>query len=196
MKQPPLILSYAAGVILLIVAVRIGLKLPDIDQKVSFLSHRSLLTHGMWLPLLLFFARRDRRATRHAWLDPMLRLFIIGLSLSLAVHLCFDLFPRAWRGFALIKAPFYGSTGASFSQLWIGASCILGVYLALLLIKHVWELMVGGVALPLAFTQHVSEHPHEQNLAALLALLVATALALALPSNAARWLRQWKPRTT
>lgn len=175
-----------AGVVLLVVAIRVGLKLPDIDQKVSFLSHRSLLTHGLLLPLLgLYLARRHLDSP----LSLLWRLFFIGLCVALTVHLGFDLFPRAWRGFALIQIPFYGRTGALFSQLWIAASCVAGLYLALRLIRTAWELLPSAAALPIAFVQHLQQSPHEPFLNTLLALIVAAALALALPSNGAVLLR-------
>ena len=172
----------------MIVAVRVGLKLPDIDQKLSFLSHRSLLTHGLLLPLLALFLAR-RHLNLDSPLSPLWRLFLIGLCVSLSVHLSFDLFPRAWRGFALIQIPFYGRTGAQFSQLWIALSCVAGLYIMLRLIRRAWELLPGGAALLVAFAQHLEHSPREHFLAPLLALLVAGALALALPSRGATMLQ-------
>lgn len=185
MKRYSRVLTYLVAVLLLVLAVRVGLKLPDIDGKLWFLKHRSLLTHGLLLPLLLFCLARP-------YLNPVPRLFVIGLSLSMAVHLCFDLFPKAWSGFALIKVPLYGQTGALFSWLWIATSCVVCVYLALLLIQYVFELLLGAASLLMAFIQHVQQNPYEHHASALMALLIAAALALTLPSNAGSMLRQQK----
>jgi hypothetical protein len=43
-----------AGVILLLLALLLGLNLPDLDQQLQFLVHRSILTHGFLLPLGVF----------------------------------------------------------------------------------------------------------------------------------------------
>ena len=172
----------------MIVAVRVGLKLPDIDQNLSFLTHRSLLTHGLLLPVLgLFLARRYLGLDSP--LSPLWRLWLIGLCVALSVHLSFDLFPKSWRGFALIKIPFYGQAGATFSLLWIAASCVAGLYIMLRLIRHAWELLPGGGALLMAFAQHLEHSPREHFLAPMLALLVAGAIALVLPSRGATMLQ-------
>jgi hypothetical protein len=101
-------MAYAANIFLLLLALLLGLNLPDLDHQLPFLVHRSILTHGCLAPLGLFLiAYRDKS-------NP-LRFFSMGFSLAAVIHLCFDLFPRAWAGFALIHIPFWGRTDWLFS---------------------------------------------------------------------------------
>ena len=100
-----------------------GIRLPDIDQKTSLLLHRSIITHGPLIPLILFgLALRLR--------FPPVRLFAMGVSLAFAVHHAFDLFPKGWSAYALISIPFVGWTPATFSWIWIAFSILAGTYLA------------------------------------------------------------------
>jgi hypothetical protein len=96
---------HLAGVILLLLALLLGLRLPDLDQQLQFLVHRSILTHGFLVPLGVFLLiYRDKTASP--------RFLSMGFSLAAVTHLCFDLFPRAWIGFALIHIPFRGRSSA------------------------------------------------------------------------------------
>ena len=105
------------GLALLATAAYIGLKLPDIDQQIGFLLHRSIITHGPLLPLLAFaFAQSN---------NPILRRFGTGIGVGFAVHMAFDLFPRGWQGYALISFPGYGWTPAVFSWIWIAATMLI-----------------------------------------------------------------------
>jgi len=61
---------------------------------------------------------------------------------GIAVHLCFDLFPRGWSGFALISVPTIGWTAPWFSWIWIALSTIVCTYLAMCLVRGVLD---GGV---------------------------------------------------
>jgi hypothetical protein len=186
MEQRPFSWTYFAGLLLFIVGIRVGISFPDIDLRVPFLLHRSLLTHGLLLPLLLFFF--IQKHSHHA-----LRWFAMGAYGALAIHLCFDLFPRSMRGFALISIPMYGRASALFSWLWIGLSCVVCLYLMALLIKYVFELFVSLIGLALTF---VSTSAGERSVGlSLLALLLAICVAFALPSPAGMMLRQMKPKS-
>ena len=50
--------------------------------------------------------------------------------MGFAVHLGFDLFPKAWQGYALISVPLYGWTSPWFSIAWIAGSLLLCAYMA------------------------------------------------------------------
>ena len=101
----------------LVIGLIIGFQLPDLDQRLPFLVHRSIITHGLLIPLGLFWLVWADRSWRGAG--------IAGLALATAVHLAFDLFPVAWLGYALITLPFVGSIGAAFSMLWLALSIIV-----------------------------------------------------------------------
>jgi MYXO-CTERM domain-containing protein len=173
MSQPFII---AAAWLLLGLAV--GLHFPDIDNRLLslipswLLLHRSILTHGMLVSLLLLRLVRRREGAA-----PSLRLFAVGVSLAVAVHLCFDFFPRGWTGFALIHVPVYGRTTALFSQAWVLVSILACLYLGLLLLRNVLELLLGVVGLVVSFLVSVAEDgsaaPKAFMLLALAALVTA-----------------------
>lgn len=151
----PLIL--AAAWILLGLAV--GLHFPDVDGRLGWLIsarlllHRSILTHGMLASLLLFWLIRRRRGV-----SPSLRPFAIGFSLAVAVHLCFDFFPKGWSGFALIHIPLYGWTGALSSQAWILLCIMVCLCLGLLLARSTTELMLSAVSMMISFAVSAVEN--------------------------------------
>jgi hypothetical protein len=50
--------------LLFLFGAAIALIIPDIDQRLPFLVHRSLLTHGMLLPLLAYWLARGSDTCR------------------------------------------------------------------------------------------------------------------------------------
>jgi len=173
--------TYLLSLLFLLTGLVAGLNLPDLDLRVGFLGHRSIITHNALFPffLLLGVYRKEPPTTR--WLA-------IGFSLALATHLCFDLFPKAWSGFALITIPFYGRSNPFFSWLWIALSIICCLYWALLLVKKVWDLLAvigGGVV---SFGYCATTEPGVWP--ALIALLLGTVLVLLLPSSATDLLKK------
>ena len=128
---------YIFGAAWLLLGLVVGLHFPDIDNRLQglipswLLLHRSILTHGLLAPLLLFWLARRRGDA-----VPSFRLFAVGLSLAFAVHLCFDFFPRGWVGFALIHIPVYGRTTALFSQSWIILSIVVCLYVGFRVVKE------------------------------------------------------------
>ena len=101
------------------IAAYIGLKLPDIDQQVGFLLHRSIITHGPLFPLLAYIFA----TTEH----PVPRRFALGACGGLAVHFAFDLFPRAWQGYALVSLPVYGWMPPVVSWVILGGTLLLSM---------------------------------------------------------------------
>ena len=112
----------------LVAGLALGEWFPDIDQRFQSITHRSILTHGLILPLGLYAIGSGLKAT-----PP--RLFVSGFSLGLAIHLGFDLFPRAWQGFALIHMPLLGWIHPILSWSWIAGSMTICLYLAMRLAK-------------------------------------------------------------
>ena len=174
------------GTLLLLIGMAIGLHLPDIDLTLSFLVHRSIITHGFLLPLLLFWFAHKKES-------PIPRLFAMGISSSAAIHLCFDLFPGVWTGFALIHIPVYSRTSPAFSWLWIALSSIVCLYVAFSLIRNLFDVMMVISSLVIAFGFYATT---EKNIFVfpLVALATATTIVLALPSNSAELLRKLRRR--
>ncbi len=125
------------------IAAYIGLKLPDIDQQVGFLLHRSIITHGPLFPLAAFVLGQVD--------NPLPRRFGMGLALGYTVHLAFDLFPRSWQGYALISIPGYGWIPSIASWIWIALTVLLCMVLAIKLYRHWGDGLVLVVALPTVF---------------------------------------------
>ncbi len=109
----------------LAIGVYVGFRFPDFDQRADFLTHRSIVTHGLLVPLLLYFMLGSRRSPAPA------RLFVAGAALAVAVHLSFDLFPRAWWRHALIHLPAYGWTSPFLSWSWIAVSIVVCFFIAI-----------------------------------------------------------------
>ena len=109
----------------LLAGVYVGFRFPDFDQRTDLLMHRSIITHGLLAPLLLYAVLGSRRSPAPA------RLFVAGVALAVAVHLSYDLFPRAWWRHALIHLPTYGWTPIIFSWVWIALSIVVCFFIAL-----------------------------------------------------------------
>jgi hypothetical protein len=186
---------YLLGLVMFIVGMKIGISLPDIDQYVPFLIHRSILTHGLLLPLLVFLAVESHRQHGHQthFAHQVWRPLVMGLCLGSAIHLCFDLFPSYWRGYALIWVPLHGRTSPAFSWLWLAASCTVCIYLALLLIRFVFEVLQGAIGMILVFL--LNSAGERTVIGALLVLVIATGLALIFPSQGREKMVSMKPKS-
>lgn len=162
------------ALIALLVGASIGLYLPDIDRVFPFLLHRSILTHGVLIPLGIIMLTHKGRVE---WQ----RSALIGLCVTLAVHLCFDLFPVSWRGFALISVPFIGQLSGTLSMLWLAANAIAALYFALYLMQSKTELTL---ALALSAGAFLLAAPGQSVFwSALLILLLAWFVASCLPNQ-------------
>ncbi|HEX8681073.1 MAG TPA: hypothetical protein VF707_02090 [Ardenticatenaceae bacterium] len=167
-------MSYLGALLAGIAGVMLGLVFPDIDMSLgrtpfgAIIQHRSLLTHGFIISLVLFGL-----AVRHR--DPVLRLFTMGFSIALATHLCFDLFPSNWIGTALIYAPVTGRLQPTPSILWMLVSIVtcLGVAFALVRRRHEVVMVVGTTA----FTFFVAAMRERAFWTPLLLLVVLAAFA-------------------
>ncbi len=152
-----------------LVGAGLGIRAADIDLALPFLLHRSIVTHGLLFPVLacgfaLYF--------HHA----RLRMFAIGLGVAMAVHFCFDLYPAAWAGYALIHIPGYGRASVTFSWAWLGVSAFIGLYGALWLVWRMRELVLSVISAAGAFFYYAS---HEKWLSPLMTFGVCLALTFA-----------------
>jgi hypothetical protein len=174
-------LSFIISVGLLFLGAFLGLYLPDIDLRVPFLVHRSIVTHGFLIPLGVFLLIYKHRATP-------LRFFSIGLNMAMSTHLAFDLFPRSWRGFAFIHIPVWGRTQVVFSWVWIALSIIICFYLTVVLLKTLRDVLASVGSLGVIFGSYASTETIFWPAGT--TLLLAIVLTLALPSNGQTILRK------
>ena len=128
----------ACSIVVFAVGAWIGLKLPDVDQRTDLLLHRSIITRGPLVPLVLFVLLRNVQRT---WV----RMLSMSVCLGFVVHLAFDLFPRAWSGYALISVPIYGWLPGWLSIAWITAIVLACAYWAVRLARGVLEPLVLAV---------------------------------------------------
>lgn len=149
----------------------VGIKLPDWDRLVPGLLHRSILTHSFVLAFLLLWWQ-----TRNLSLYSPARLLGIGFAMATAVHLSFDLFPRSWRGFALIHIPGYGWTSPLFSQIWLGMSILLCLCMVAVVMKRRRESSLGIGGMVGAFCIASTQEKHIA-ISALIALLLGVTLS-------------------
>ena len=120
------------------IALLIGIYVfPDSDQKIlSFLSHRSILTHGILLPVLIYLILNKILKYKKETLDYIYAGLLIGIS----IHLTADLFSKSFVGYATIKLPFQitsdgfifktKSIGSFQSIFWIFFNAILGLFIS------------------------------------------------------------------
>ena len=102
------------------------LNFPDIDQGYKIvLGHRSIITHSILLPYILYYFFIKKRALYNKYIT----LIIAGIFLGIGLHLSADLFPKGWQGYALIKLPGNISIG-ELSPIWIGFNALVSLYFA------------------------------------------------------------------
>lgn len=154
-------MAYLIGIALFIFGCSVGLSSPDVDQNgwKPLLLHRSILTHSALLPLLLFVLLRPV-LFRHP-LSVAGRLFLIGLSFSLAIHLCFDMYPTRWWGFALIHIPFNGWTTPGFSKNWLLGTVAICLILGCWLIRSMGEFVVSLLGLIVLYGMVAAREPQD-----------------------------------
>ena len=164
-------MRYIFGLSALILGIFLGIDYPDIDQKINFLMHRSILTHSLLLACITLLLLKIRN-------ELQTRLFIAGLSLSTSIHLSFDLFPKQWTGYALIHIPMYGRTNAFFSWVWLAINIVFGMYLVLALITTGFEAILCLISISTTFIYYASQQSAFWQ--PLIIMIVAIFLALAL----------------
>ncbi len=134
--------SYALAIVIgcFVVGAWLGSWFPDVDQKIGFLRHRSIATHGFLMPALLLGGLGAARLERVDW-------FVAGFAAGVAVHLAFDLFPGSWRGYALISVPLLGGLSKRASIAWLVASVFLCMSASVILARGEHGLTVYGVTI-------------------------------------------------
>ena len=121
--------------VFVVLGLHYGIRIPDIDQRTNLLIHRSIITHSPLIPFILFGLVTSIRFQLY-------RRFVIGLCVAFAVHHAFDLFPKEWTGYALIRIPFLaGPTPVLFSWTWIAFSMCACAYLAARLVRGLMDIL-------------------------------------------------------
>ena len=157
-------INYFYFLAVLILSFLLGLAFPDIDQMFqSLLGHRSILTHSILLPYLLYVYLEKKEPS------PRGKTILIGLLLGIGLHLSADLHPKSWIGFALIKLPFNISIG-ELSPIWIGINAIAALYAAayflnLLTNRKLFWISYLVVALVVGLTYADAERYNEETIA-------------------------------
>jgi len=138
-----------AYLVILYISLLAGLEFPDFDlHLLFFLGHRSILTHGIIIPFFLYTFLINERYFKISnkiferffsnknVSKEILDYAYIGFLIGIAIHLCADLFPKAWIGFALIVFPPWIPMGATFSIFWMLLNMFLALKIAFKKIKQ------------------------------------------------------------
>ena len=138
-----------AYLVILYISLLAGLEFPDFDlHLLFFLGHRSILTHGIIIPFFLYtFLNNERYSnipnrifgkffSNKNVSKEILDYVYVGFLIGIAIHLCADLFPKAWIGFALIVFPPWIPMGAPFSIMWMLLNMFLALKIAFKKIKQ------------------------------------------------------------
>ncbi len=165
--------QYIFGIVLLLFAMWFGVRFPDVDQSLLWLKpiilHRSILTHGLLLPLF-FYIQYKASAKTGAKDNPIARLGIMGLCIGLCAHLAFDLYSNRWWGFAQIYVPLYGRLPTLLSQAWIAGSVFIGLFWCCRLLRKTQDLFLGLTTALVAFVLSAQSNSTATALAAFLTL--------------------------
>lgn len=115
-------ISLLINSLLTIFGLAIGIKFADIDlAPVLRLRHRSIWTHGpliVWLGMWLLTRYPSEAAY---W-------FLVGFLPAHALHLFADMFPRNWKGGAMVKIdPTRRELAPVLSFAWLGWGCYISI---------------------------------------------------------------------
>ena len=135
--------------ITLFVSLWAGLEFPDLDLILIFiLDHRSIITHGILIPFFLYryltkegkqdFLNKyfSKILTSNKIKNEFLDYTYIGFLIGIAIHLCADLFPKAYIGYAMIKLPFFIPIGGPLSMVWMFGNMFFALKIAFKKLKE------------------------------------------------------------
>jgi len=95
------------GLVLGLFSVFIGIRYPDWDFKLK-LKHRSILTHSPLITIFFVYIYLNKQGSflgLGGERETGFRYFIMGFSIGMGIHFLYDLFPRGWKGSALLHIP-------------------------------------------------------------------------------------------
>lgn len=135
MKELLLNLNYT-GIILMLFGFFTGIKFPDIDLKIKFINHRSIITHSPFLAIVLYVIAKKLGTSDFTY-------FVSAFALSEGVHLIYDFFPKQWLGTALIKVPVKGGFGIKTSKYFILISILILIFIGINLMETLPQLKLS-----------------------------------------------------
>jgi hypothetical protein len=123
-------IAYLINFLLFAIGGIIGIKFADVDLRLRALHHRSLWTHGplvVWLVIYLLS------------LFPSGYWFAVGFLPANAIHLFADMFPRNWKGGAMIKLhPIKKELAPVLSFAWLGFGAYISASYWLQITGRLW----------------------------------------------------------
>lgn len=119
--------------LLIILGLAIGIKFADIDLAPVFrLAHRSAWTHG---PLVVWLVLWLARFPVGYW-------FAVGFLPAHAIHLVADMFPRNWKGGAMIKLhPIKRTLAPVLSFAWLAFGAYVSALQWLSITGRAWGML-------------------------------------------------------
>lgn len=108
------IVMIITNVVLGLLGASFGLVIADIDQNIPYIKHRSFLTHGLFVPLYIFYQTDN--------------YFNFGFLAGYAVHLVYDMWPREWVGIAKIHVISHYRLWGVVSFVWLGATVMSAIW--------------------------------------------------------------------
>jgi hypothetical protein len=123
--------TYVINFILFAIGASIGIKFADIDQaSVLRLGHRSAWTHGPLVAWLVVYLLS---------IYPNCYWLAVGFLPANAIHLFADMFPRNWKGGAMIKLnPIKKQLSPVLSFAWLGIGAWFSALQFLQITDHLW----------------------------------------------------------
>ncbi len=165
-------MRYLFGIVAVLLGFFIGVALPDLDFRASFLTHRSMVTHGAIIPVVLFLLAYRTGLS-------VIRLFVVGVCVAVAIYSIFCMFPERWEGTAQLHLPGVGYVSPGLAVVWLTLSVVVCLYLMLSLNHTGFEVGVTLVSLVVGFAYlSVGERVFWY---ALMVLVVALGVVLLIP---------------
>jgi hypothetical protein len=123
--------SYILNFVFFAIGASIGIKFADIDLATPLrLRHRSAWTHGplaAWLVIYLLS------------IHPNIYWLAVGFLPANAIHLFADMFPRNWKGGAMINFdPIRKTLAPVLSFAWLGIGAYYSAAQWLQITSHLW----------------------------------------------------------
>jgi hypothetical protein len=124
-------IQFTVDLFLFALGAMIGIKFADIDLAPPLpIRHRSAWTHGPLIAVLVLYL---------LGIYPNLYWLAVGFLPANAIHLLADMFPRNWKGGAMIKLhPIKKELAPALSFVWLGLGAYLSTAYWLQITGHLW----------------------------------------------------------